>query len=405
MRRIFTAVVLGGTAFTVYAQSTVTLYGTLDSGITYVNNAQTGKSGGTLVGHPQTALTDGALGFGNRWGLRGSEDLGGGLKTIFAIENGFGMNTGVIQQGGAEFGRQSWVGLSNDLGTVTLGRQYDSYIEAVQLLSILRVWPAYIGTHPDDVDNLANTNRTNNSIKFRSSVMNGFRVGGMYSFGGVAGNFTQNQIWSLGASYSAGPFSFGAGYFNARDPNVSFYGNTPNKGPATANNLGSFGSTTSPQGNPVFAGYASAKTTQIIGVGATYALDQTTIGVVVTNPRFESLGSASGPNPLKYSGSANFINAELNVSSRLTSSFLLASAFDYTKRNSVNGDGGAKYYQLDFEADYSLSKRTDLYALAVLQRASGRDSLGQPAVASITGFSPSATNKQVGFRLALLHKF
>jgi len=42
MRRIFTAVVLGGTAFTVYAQSTVTLYGTLDSGITYVNNAQTG---------------------------------------------------------------------------------------------------------------------------------------------------------------------------------------------------------------------------------------------------------------------------------------------------------------------------------------------------------------------------
>jgi len=125
----------------------------------------------------------------------------------------------------------------------------------------------------------------------------------------------------------------------------------------------------------------------------------------VTNPRFESLGSASGPNPLKYSGSANFINAELNVSSRLTSSFLLASAFDYTKRNSVNGDGGAKYYQLDFEADYSLSKRTDLYALAVLQRASGRDSLGQSAVASITGFSPSATNKQAGFRLALLHKF
>jgi predicted porin len=405
MKRIFTAVVLGGTAFTACAQSTVTLYGSLDSGITYVNNAQTGKSGERPVGHPQTALTDGAIGFGNRWGLRGTEDLGGGLKTIFAIESGFGMNTGVSQQGGALFGRQSWVGLSNDLGTVTLGRQYDSYIEAVQLLSVLGSWPAYMGTHPDDVDNLANTNRTNNSIKFRTSGWNGLKVGAMYSFGGAAGNFTQNQIWSLGASYSVGSFSFGAGYFNARNPNVSFYGNTPNKGTATANNIGSFGSATSPEANPVFAGYASANTTQIIGAGVTYALGQTTIGVVVTNPRFESLGSASGPNPLKYSGTANFINAELSVRSHLTPTFLLMSAFDYLKRNSVNNDGGAKYYQFDFGADYSLSKRTDLYALAVVQQASGRDSLGQPAVASITGFSPSATNRQAGFRLALLHKF
>jgi predicted porin len=405
MRRICTAVLLGTTAFSVHAQSTVTLYGTLDSGISYANNAQTGKTDGVLSGRRQIALTDGAIGFGNRWGLKGTEDLGGGQAAIFVIENGFGMNTGVIQQGGAEFGRQAWVGLSNNLGTVTLGRQYDSYIEAVQLLSVLSGWPAYIGTHPDDVDNLANTNRTNNSVKFRTASISGLRLGAMYSFGGVAGNFTQNQIWSLGANYSAGPLSLGAGYFNARDPNVSFYGNTPNKGSATANNLGSFGSATTAQGNPVFAGYASAKTTQIIGVGASYAFGATTVGAVVTNPRFESLGSSSGPNPLKYTGSANFINAELSVKTRITPSVLLVSAFDYTKRNSVNDDGGAKYYQLDFEADYSLSKRTDIYALAVLQRASGRDSLGQPAVASITGFSPSATNKQLGFRLALLHKF
>jgi predicted porin len=95
----------------------------------------------------------------------------------------------------------------------------------------------------------------------------------------------------------------------------------------------------------------------------------------------------------------------VNVRSQLTPALLLGAAFDYTKRNSVNGDGGAKYLQLDLGAIYSLSKRTDLYALAVLQRASGVDSLGQPAVASISGFSPSATDKQFGARLGIRHKF
>jgi predicted porin len=75
------------------------------------------------------------------------------------------------------------------------------------------------------------------------------------------------------------------------------------------------------------------------------------------------------------------------------------------RRNSVKGDGGARYLQLDFGADYNLSKRTDLYALTVVQRASGRDSLNQPAVASISGFSPSASSRQVGVRIALRHKF
>ncbi len=111
------------------------------------------------------------------------------------------------------------------------------------------------------------------------------------------------------------------------------------------------------------------------------------------------------PNPRDYTGSANFLTTELSVQSRLTPSMLLGAAFDYTKRNSVNGDGGAKYLQFDLGAIYSLSKRTDLYALSVLQRASGMDSLGQTAVASISGFTPSATDKQIGVRLGIRHKF
>lgn len=108
---------------------------------------------------------------------------------------------------------------------------------------------------------------------------------------------------------------------------------------------------------------------------------------------------------MKYTGSANFINAEINIKTRFTPSFLMVTAFNSTKRNSVDNDAGAKYLHFDLLADYSLSKRTNIYAVAVLQRASGTDSLGQSAVASITGFNPSSTNKQLGFRVALLHKF
>jgi predicted porin len=407
MRRAIIGCLLGGAIGTAHAQSSVTLYGIIDLGVTYVNSAQTGKASGGLQGGHQLALTDAtSTGLsGSRWGLRGTEDLGGGLKALFVIENGFNANTGVLAQGGAEFGRQAFVGMSSGFGTVTLGRQYDSMVDFVQPLAVVGQWAGFMGTHPDDVDNLANSNRINNAIKFNTVNYGGFTAGAAYSFGGAPGNLTQNQIWSVGAAYAGGGFSFGAGYLNARDPNISFYGNTPNKGGVTVNNLGALGSATSAQLNPVYAGYASAHTTGILGLGAAYTAGPATFGFVATNTRFESLGSASGPNPFGYTGTAEFTNLEVSVRSRLSAALLVGAAFDYLRRGSVNGDGGAKYLQLDLGADYNLSKRTDVYGLVVLQRATGRDSLNQVAVASISGFSPSTTDRQVGVRVALRHKF
>jgi len=86
-----------------HAQSSVTLYGLVDAGITYTNNV--GGSG-------RVALVSGNIS-GSRFGLRGSEDLGGGLKTIFVLENGFNVNNGTLGQGGRMFGRQAYVGLSS----------------------------------------------------------------------------------------------------------------------------------------------------------------------------------------------------------------------------------------------------------------------------------------------------
>jgi predicted porin len=403
--------ILGGavlvTAMSAHAQSSVTLYGIVDVGISYQNSAQTGKAGGHLNGKSVVTLTDAhTTGLsGSRWGVRGVEDLGNQLKAIFVLENGFFVNSGALAQGGAEFGRQAYVGLSSaDLGTMTAGRQYDPVVESIQQFSA-PFWAGYMSSHAGDVDNLANTNRINNSVKYTTPVFGGIRAGALYSFGGVAGSTSQNQIWSLGVSYNGGAFSAGAGYLNARNPNVSFYGNTPNKGLATVNNIGSLGSATTPQALPAYAGYASANTLQIAGLGASYVVSQTTISAVVTNVRFEGLGSASGPNPFGYTGNAVFTSTELGVRTMLSTALLAGVAFDYTQRDSVKGDGGAKYMQLDLAMDYNLSKRTDVYALAAFQRATGHDSLGQPSVAAISGFTASATDKQVGLRLGLRHKF
>src|SRR6202012_2683688 len=101
------------------AQSSVTIYGIIDAGVTHLSNSN---------GKPVYALTSGVMS-GSRWGFLGSEDLGGGYKAIFRLENGFNVNNGTAAQGGLEFGRQAYVGLGTPYGTVTFGRQYDSVVD------------------------------------------------------------------------------------------------------------------------------------------------------------------------------------------------------------------------------------------------------------------------------------
>ncbi|MFM0742217.1 porin [Paraburkholderia xenovorans] len=392
------------------AQSSVTLYGLIDVGVNYLSNAQTGRSGNQLVGHSQYSLQEGSTGGqnGSRWGLRGTEDLGGGLSAIFQIENGFAINNGTLGQGGAEFGRQAYVGLQSSYGTVTLGRQYDPVVSFVQPFAAGAQWGGYISSHPDDVDNLLNTRRINNSVKYMSRSYGGFNFGGLYSLGGVSGSVGRNQIWSLGAGYTAGSLALGVGYLNARNPNFSYFGTNPSAGTAlTSNNMGALGSATSAQSNPVVAGYASASTTQVIAGGASYVIGSATLGATYSNTQFRGLGNtgSSGPNPLGYSGTATFNNAEANFKYQISPALLAGVAYDYTRSSGASGRAGATYQQASVGTDYFLSKRTDVYAIVIYQHAGGTDSLNQPAVASITGQTASANNHEVLVRLGLRHKF
>jgi len=394
----------------IHAQSSVTLYGLVDAGLNYLSSAQTGRSNGKLVGHSQYSFQDGVTGGqnGSRWGLLGTEDLGGGMSAVFRLESGFAINTGALGQGGAGVGRQAYVGLKSQSGTVTLGRQYDPVATTVGPFSAAAQWGGYISAHAIDVDNFLNTRRINNSIKYQSPDFNGLSVSGMYSFGGVPGSIGNKQLWSAGISYIHRSFSAGAAYLNARNPNLSFYGTNPNAGTTPSiNNIGSAGGATSAESNPIYAGYASASTVQIIGAGTAYQFGSATLGATYSNVQFKGLGDtgASGPNPYGYSGKTTFNIAEANFKYQLTPMLLAGAAYSYAHNSGADGRGSATYHQGSLGLDYFLSKRTDVYTIAVYQHASGTDSFGQPAVAQITGQTASATNNQTAIRIGIRHKF
>ena len=130
-----------------FAQSSVTLYGVADVWLGSAKTTITGGTGAAAVGNAnnpflltpptdpttktngvaQTVLNSGGYN-GSRWGLKGSEDLGGGLKANFQFESGFDISKGESQQG-ALFGRQAYAGLSGGFGEIRLGRQYTAYDE------------------------------------------------------------------------------------------------------------------------------------------------------------------------------------------------------------------------------------------------------------------------------------
>lgn len=350
----------------------MTLYGIVDAGINYVNNSGGEKAWTTSSGIAQ----------GSRWGLRGAEDLGGGLKAVFQLENGFNVFNGRLGQGGLEFGRQAYVGISSEqFGTITVGRQYDPVVEYVQPITLNGNGGAFF-SHAGDIDNTNNAFRVNNSVKYTSPSIGGLKFGGMYAFGGVAGQFGRNSTAAAGVSYSAGPVSLGAAYFYAKNPAAQFVDGNWAANTPTPSTHGAFGYV----GNP--------SNMQTIAVGGTYKIGAATLGLDYTNVRFDDANGTTS--------SVHFNNYEAWGQYMFTPAATLALGYTFTDGN-VNYSGAKpKYNQFNLLADYWLSKRTDVYLMGVYQHTSGG------ALADIyDGLvgAQSTTNSQVVARVGIRHKF
>jgi predicted porin len=378
-----------GMAVGAHAQSNVQIYGILDYGIQYTNN----NAGGRLIGGTSGVKQ------GSRWGFRGEEDLGGGLKAVFRLENGMNLGTGATGQSGLEFGRTAYVGLSSSqYGTLTLGRQYDSVVDSVGASITSMKTGGGNTSHVGDLDNFNNVKRVNNAIKYQSLSYHGFSANAVYGMGNQAGDMTRNQIWSVGANYKQGPVELGAAYLNVRDPNQSFFTNTPtNVNGATTNNMSAY---------PAFSGYASAHTYQNIAAVANYTIGKLIIGVNYSNVQFQGLGdSSAGANPLRLHGTATFNTGEINLDYLLRPDIVLGAVYSLTHGSGVGTVGGSNYHTLSLSYDYLLSKRTDVYLLASYQIANGTDSDGQPAKAELAVLSPSSSNRQAFVEAGMRVKF
>lgn len=200
------------------AQS-VTLYGLIDTGIEYVSHANANGNG--LARIPSVTGT-----LPSRWGLRGAEDLGNGLKAVFTLESGFNTDTGTASQGGRLFGRQAWVGLASDYGTVTLGRQYSMVFLSLADADILGPSQYAIGSLDAYIPNA----RTDNTIAYKGTF-SGLTVGATYSFGRdaaggvpasgtcageVAGNASACRAMSAMLKYDAATFGVAGAYEEQR---------------------------------------------------------------------------------------------------------------------------------------------------------------------------------------------
>lgn len=153
------------------AQSSVTIYGIIDTGVVYTTNAN--ANGNSVFKMP--SLTGS---FPSRIGFKGTEDLGGGLQAMFVLESGFAPDTGAMGQGGRLFGRQSYVGLKNSWGQLMLGRQVNMTYLSQLKTDVMGPNIFAIGS----IDAYLPNARSDNAIGYLGNF-SGFTVGATYSFG------------------------------------------------------------------------------------------------------------------------------------------------------------------------------------------------------------------------------
>lgn len=331
--------------------SSVTLYGLIDNGVARINNVGGGGS---------TQLRSGSL-YSSRFGVRGIEDLGGGLRAVFNLEAGLFADTGATST--PFFNRQSWVGLnSTSFGELTVGRMLPTMAD----IFITSLQASYFGNPAAAIDgaaigagssltrfnNMMGGTRVDNAIKYQSPSFSGLRAHAMVTFGEVPGSSSAGRMLSLGGSYNSEHIEAGLAYHERQC--------------ATA------------------TGCAPGETKdKIFGVGAAYKLNGARYAVT-------------------YSSQKNALNkqgADADVISLLArvpfGVWIVSAGYQHLNdKTALNQDVN----QVNLGANYLLSKRTQLYVLFNHQSAKNGGKAGMYSTTSSTG-----TQNQ--FSTGIVHTF
>lgn len=201
MKKSLIALAVMAAAGAASAQSSVQLYGIAD---VWFGSTETGVGAAKLK---QIGLTDGGVD-GSRFGLMGSEDLGGGLKAIFTLEQGFALDTGVAASG---FNREASVGLAGNFGTVKLGKQFNAFDDVSGAAAT--VFDGALTPMNNVFESGAFATNDANTVKYISPAFSGFTGSASYSFGeNKTATVDATNSYSLAGQYANGPFAAGLGY-------------------------------------------------------------------------------------------------------------------------------------------------------------------------------------------------
>ncbi|MBV8667096.1 MAG: porin [Burkholderiaceae bacterium] len=353
--RTLIAMAAASFAIGAHAQSAVTIYGSLDDGVAHVSNV----GGASLSSVNQGTMQP------DVWGLRGSEDLGGGMKAGFKLESGFFSNTGTSTSSTRLFNRESSLTLSGDFGAVKLGNMPDFVFDFVGPLSngyLLTNWYLF---NPGNFDNLANTFEYQNAVRYTTPDLSGFTAGAMYSFGGVAGNTTANRDVGAGAKYVAGPLTVAFAYSNENNRAAGFGGAY-----LSTLKLGN--------GGTVFNNLIT------YALGASYTLGDVKLNAAYTQNKIEL--------PTAVTVTQN--NTQVGASWHYTPANALNLGFTHSTFD------GADYNQFTVGNVYSFSKRTQVYVQTAYQKAGG-----SATEAFQNGAGASSTDNQWEASVGLHHSF
>jgi predicted porin len=339
-----------------FAQSSVTLYGLVDTTVRYLSNADAKNDG-------QIAMGEGVE-TPSRWGLKGTEDLGGGLSAVFRLENQFQLWSGKLDNSSNQlFQRQAYVGLSSSqYGTLTLGRQQTPFFEQMgntyDPLTVGDFWQDSWVYNP-----VGPFLFTNSSIKY-SGTFGGLQIEGMYGFGGVPGSTGENSMYGVTASYAFGPLSADVG-FQQNDVSGKKF-NIVN----------------------VSTVYNFTPTLKVLA-GWLHSQDQTGLADAdMQQPGAPTLPFAS-PNRIDdsvYVGSTWQVNAPLTLT--------IAGYYDHA-RNAATLDGTLGVgvnYSATVLAEYALSKRTEVYGTLDFTRGNGAFLADYPGRNNQTGVAVGLRN-------------
>jgi predicted porin len=178
-----------------FAQSSVTLYGVADI---WFGSAE-------LKGGDRTTVLESGGVSGSRWGMKGTEDLGGGLKANFLLEQGISLDSGAV---GAGFNRQAYVGLSGGFGEVKLGNVYTAYDDISGAAN--SAFDSALAPQNNVWASTGYTSNPSNNIYYASPEFAGFSGAVSYSLNEKTA--LKTEATSLHVKYNGGPLYVGLGY-------------------------------------------------------------------------------------------------------------------------------------------------------------------------------------------------